>query len=63
MPLAVITGASRGLGRALARALSDEGWELVLDARDGAALEAAAPPGATTLTGDDADPAHRDALA
>jgi NAD(P)-dependent dehydrogenase (short-subunit alcohol dehydrogenase family) len=59
MPLAVITGASRGLGRALARALYDEGWSLVLDARDGAALQATAPPGATTLAGDVTDPAHR----
>jgi NAD(P)-dependent dehydrogenase (short-subunit alcohol dehydrogenase family) len=63
MPLAVITGASRGLGRALARALYDEGWSLVLDARDGAALQAAAPPGSTVVTGDVADPAHRAALA
>lgn len=63
MPLAVITGASRGLGRALARALYDEGWNLVLDARDGAALEASSPPGATVVAGDVTDPAHRDALA
>jgi NAD(P)-dependent dehydrogenase (short-subunit alcohol dehydrogenase family) len=63
MPLAVITGASRGLGRALARALHDEGWSLVLDARAGAALQAAAPPGATTVVGDVTDPAHRTALA
>lgn len=63
MPLAVITGASRGLGRALARALYDEGWSLVLDARDGAALQAAAPPGATVVPGDVTDPAHRSALA
>ena len=62
MPLAVITGASRGLGRALARALHDADWDLVLDARDRAALEAAAPPGATTVAGDVADPAHRAAL-
>jgi NAD(P)-dependent dehydrogenase (short-subunit alcohol dehydrogenase family) len=62
MPHAVITGASRGLGRAIAHALYDEGWDLVLDARDGAALKAAAPARATLVPGDVADPAHRAAL-
>ncbi|WP_337960609.1 hypothetical protein [Kutzneria chonburiensis] len=33
MPVAIITGASRGLGLALAKGLSDAGWSLVLDAR------------------------------
>ena len=32
-PVAVITGASRGLGRELAGALADAGWQLVLTAR------------------------------
>ena len=41
MPTAIVTGASRGLGLALARALHDRGWRLVLDARDGDALAAA----------------------
>lgn len=59
MPLALITGASRGLGQALAQALHTEGWELVLDARDGAALKAAAPVGSTALAGDVTDPGHR----
>jgi NAD(P)-dependent dehydrogenase (short-subunit alcohol dehydrogenase family) len=62
MPLAVITGASRGLGRALAHALYAEGWDLVLDARDEGALRAAAPPRTTIVPGDVSDPAHRDAL-
>src|SRR5206468_606294 len=31
--VAVITGGSEGLGRALARALAGRGWSLVLDAR------------------------------
>jgi NAD(P)-dependent dehydrogenase (short-subunit alcohol dehydrogenase family) len=39
---ALITGASRGLGLALAGALAREGWELVLDARGGPELEKAA---------------------
>jgi len=63
MPLAVITGASRGFGRALAQALYDEGWDLVLDARDARALEEEAPAGATLVPGDVSDPAHRAALA
>jgi NAD(P)-dependent dehydrogenase (short-subunit alcohol dehydrogenase family) len=64
---AVITGASRGLGRALAQGLAAAGWSLVIDARDGQALgEAAADlPHAATVTaiaGDITDPAHRIAL-
>jgi NAD(P)-dependent dehydrogenase (short-subunit alcohol dehydrogenase family) len=59
MSLALITGASRGLGRALAHALHDDGWDLVLDARDGAALQAAAPARATVVPGDVSDPRHR----
>ena len=61
---AVITGASRGLGLALARGLAAAGWSLVIDARDPAALDAAAAslPGSgrvIPLPGDITDPAHR----
>jgi NAD(P)-dependent dehydrogenase (short-subunit alcohol dehydrogenase family) len=64
MPTGIITGASRGLGLALARALSRDGWELVIDARGAAALqEAARELGATAVAGDIADPQHRRALA
>ncbi|WP_329248087.1 SDR family oxidoreductase [Actinoallomurus sp. NBC_01490] len=61
---ALITGASRGLGLALAGALAREGWELVLDARGGPELEKAVAglDGVRTVAGDVADPAHRAAL-
>jgi NAD(P)-dependent dehydrogenase (short-subunit alcohol dehydrogenase family) len=41
MKNALITGASRGLGLALARQLAQNGWGLVIDARGKKALEAA----------------------
>lgn len=63
MPVAVITGASKGLGHALSHALAGRGWRLVLDARDGEALAAAAPEGAVVVPGDVTDPTHRRALA
>jgi NAD(P)-dependent dehydrogenase (short-subunit alcohol dehydrogenase family) len=67
-PTALITGASRGLGRALAVALHDRGWRLVVDGRDGHRLAAAVaglrhPELVTAVVGDVADPAHRAALA
>jgi len=64
MPTAIITGASRGLGLALARALNERGWRLVLDARGAGALEAATNDltNAVALPGDVADPNHRGAL-
>jgi len=63
MTTAIITGASRGLGRALAAGLAAAGWNVVVDARDGAALAAAGfGPGVTPLAGSVTDPAHRAAL-
>jgi NAD(P)-dependent dehydrogenase (short-subunit alcohol dehydrogenase family) len=64
MPAGIVTGASRGLGLALARALAERGWQLVVDARDAAALERATAglAGVTAVPGDLADPAHRQAL-
>jgi NAD(P)-dependent dehydrogenase (short-subunit alcohol dehydrogenase family) len=64
MPTAIVTGASRGLGLALSRALGERGWRLVIDARDAAALEAAAAelPDVVTVPGDVSDPSHRRAL-
>ncbi len=57
----IVTGASRGLGLALAAALSGRGWRLIVDARDGEALERAIAglPGVVGLAGDVADPEHR----
>src|SRR5688572_21356637 len=70
--VAVITGASQGLGLALATSLAARGWNVVIDARDAARLDdaraqisAAATPGArvVAVAGDVSDPAHRHALA
>ena len=65
---ALVTGASRGLGRALAAGLAREGYDLIIDARDAAALQAAADGlraaggRVTAVPGDVTDPAHRAAL-
>lgn len=63
----VITGASRGLGLALARALAERGWRLIIDARGATELENARAELAKRTTvaaiaGDVTDPAHREAL-
>jgi NAD(P)-dependent dehydrogenase (short-subunit alcohol dehydrogenase family) len=71
MAIALITGASRGLGRALAEELALRGWNLVLDARHPDALAEAerairprlAPDAALmAVAGDVADETHRRAL-
>ena len=67
MPTALITGASRGLGLAVARALAEREWRLVIDGRDEEALSAARAELAvstdvTALVGDVADDWHRTAL-
>jgi NAD(P)-dependent dehydrogenase (short-subunit alcohol dehydrogenase family) len=71
MSVAIVTGASRGLGEALATGLARAGWSVVIDGRDRATLDAAAArirttaePGAgvVTVPGDITDPEHRHAL-
>lgn len=68
MSVAIITGASKGLGRALGGALAREGWDLVLDARSAGPLAEAADEirayGArvAALPGDVTDPVHRGEL-
>jgi NAD(P)-dependent dehydrogenase (short-subunit alcohol dehydrogenase family) len=65
MPVAVITGASRGLGAAIGAELNARGWTLIVDARDGEALARTAAAWAHVLVipGDVSDPTHREALA
>ncbi len=65
--VAIVTGASRGLGLALARELAAGGWRLVIDARGAAALERAAGElreltEVRALAGDICDSWHRAAL-
>src|SRR5215831_19033334 len=72
MKVALVTGASRGLGQALAGALVAEGWSLVIDGRDPDALHAAAAELAAAsaaagvevraISGDVTDGEHRQAV-
>jgi NAD(P)-dependent dehydrogenase (short-subunit alcohol dehydrogenase family) len=67
-PTALLTGASRGLGRALATALNDRGWHLVVDGRDADRLartvaDLPRPDLVTAVPGDVADARHRADLA
>ncbi|GAB6899517.1 SDR family NAD(P)-dependent oxidoreductase [Kineosporia succinea] len=61
MPVALVTGASSGLGRALAAALADAGWDVVVDARGASRLtKALAPyPNVHRHPGDVTDSRHR----
>src|SRR3954471_791643 len=70
--VAVITGASQGLGFELAKALASGGWSLVIDARDATRLDAAATAvranradgtEVVAVPGDIADAHHRHVLA
>ena len=65
---ALVTGASRGLGLALARRLAKERWTLIIDARGEGALESARAElsehtRVVAIPGDVTDPEHRRMLA
>jgi len=64
MPTAVVTGASRGLGLALSRALVDRDWNVVVDARGNDALAAAwaGEDRVTAIAGDVSETDHLDRL-
>ena len=67
-PVALVTGASRGLGLALTTVLVQRGWHVVVDARDGDRLARAVaalpdPSAVTAVPGDVVDDDHRAALA
>ncbi|GAB3827038.1 SDR family NAD(P)-dependent oxidoreductase [Kribbella italica] len=63
-PVAVVTGASAGLGLALAQGLAERGWSLIIDARGADALkdaadQLAAKTDVVPLAGDVTDAEHR----
>ena len=65
-PVAIVTGASRGFGKALTVALLDRGWTVVGDSRRATELETIAtelnPARFIALSGDVTEASHRDAL-
>jgi NAD(P)-dependent dehydrogenase (short-subunit alcohol dehydrogenase family) len=61
-PVAVVTGASRGLGKAVAAGLVERGWHVIADARDVTGL-AEEVPGVVAVPGDVSDARHRRELA
>ena len=68
MPVAVVTGGSRGFGRALAIDLAKDGWDLIIDGRDEASLQAVGQVltglghRSKLIAGDVTSPEHRTAM-
>ena len=67
MPHALITGASFGLGRAVAFELARRGWDLTIDARHAEPLASTAQAlselaSVQAISGDVGDPSHREQL-
>lgn len=65
MPTAIVTGGSKGFGRALGGDLVRAGWSIIIDGRDRAALEVVAEDlgdAVRPVAGDVTDGAHRSAL-
>jgi NAD(P)-dependent dehydrogenase (short-subunit alcohol dehydrogenase family) len=71
MSVAIVTGASRGLGEALASGLAGSGWSVVIDGRDRTTLDTAADrirahaadgTRVVAVAGDITEAAHRRAL-
>jgi len=62
MPVALVTGGSAGLGRALVAGLVQRGWTVITDARDADRLATTEGPGVIAVPGDITDADHRDVL-
>lgn len=65
MPTALVTGGTRGLGKAIATELAGQNWRVIIDGRSLAALDAAVSQLGGDVVGIDGDitsPAHRDRL-
>lgn len=60
--VALVTGGSTGLGRALVLALAVEGWRIVTDARGADRLAELSSEGVVTIPGDITDAEHRHEL-
>ena len=63
MSIALITGGSAGLGRALTTSLVDHGWSVVITGRSAERLAPLAGPQVVTVPGDVIDAEHRERLA
>src|SRR5262245_1482794 len=63
-PVAIVTGASRGLGLALTTVLARGGWRVVVDARDGEIPDRATTglPGVVPLPGNVTEASHRETM-